>query len=66
MAGCPLALFELGETKMNEFKLIVAGGRDFNDECLMVAKLLNLVESELADKEEPWRHLRPRHRKARQ
>ena len=34
---------------MNEFKLIVAGGRDFNDEQLLIIELMNLVDNELTN-----------------
>ena len=33
-----------------EFKLIVAGGRDFNDAFVLETKLYDLANSELADK----------------
>lgn len=35
---------------MNEFKLIVAGGRDFNDAALMERVLIAMADVELADK----------------
>lgn len=35
---------------MNEFKLIVAGGRDFNDKDLLEAEILSLVNNELKDR----------------
>lgn len=35
---------------MNEFKLIVAGGRDFNDAELMARVLIAMADVELADK----------------
>jgi len=35
---------------MNEFKLIVAGGRDFNDASLLERVLIALADTELADK----------------
>ncbi len=35
---------------MNEFKLIVAGGRDFNDAALLERVLIAMADVELADK----------------
>jgi hypothetical protein len=35
---------------MNEFKLIVAGGRDFNDEMLLERVLIALADVDYADK----------------
>lgn len=35
---------------MNEFKLIVAGGRDFNDPMLLERVLIAMADVELADK----------------
>ena len=35
---------------MNEFKLIVAGGRDFNDAALLERVLIALADTEFADK----------------
>lgn len=34
---------------MNEFKLIVAGGRDFTDRALLEAEILSLVNNELSE-----------------